>query len=82
MNLDDGLNINSVNWTFWGATKDPTLTAYKFGVAYPGYNGEIFVQGGLGTTTLIENLVKFHPNSGSWERGNKKYNSSGTKLCN
>lgn len=68
MNLDNGLNINSVNWTFWGATKDPTLTAYKFGVAYPGYNGEIFVQGGLGTTTLIENLVKFHPNSGSWER--------------
>lgn len=74
MNLDNGLNINNVNWTFWGATKDPTLTAYKFGVAYPGSNGEIFVQGGIGTTTLIEDLVKFHPNTGSWEKGNIERN--------
>lgn len=68
MNLTNGLDINKVNWTYWSAPKDPILRAYGRGVAYPGPNGEIFVQGGQGTTDAVEKLVKFHPQVGTWEQ--------------
>ncbi|KAI8059777.1 hypothetical protein BDF21DRAFT_429732 [Thamnidium elegans] len=66
LNATNGLDANNFSWNWWDRPLDSNLKAFTRGVAFGGNDDNIFVQGGEGSTALMEDLVVFY--NGTWRK--------------
>lgn len=68
LNFTDGINIKNPDWLRHDRVSTDILKPFEHGVAFQGAAGKVFVQGGKGTSTEMQNLLAYTPANDAWSR--------------
>ncbi|CEP18439.1 hypothetical protein [Parasitella parasitica] len=65
LNFTDGIDIKNPQWLERARSSSDILKPFEKGVAFQGA-GKVFVQGGIGTSTEMQNLMEYTPATDGW----------------
>ncbi|KAL7310322.1 hypothetical protein PS15m_009838 [Mucor circinelloides] len=66
LNISNGIDIKNPQWLERKRTSSDILKPFEKGVAFKGAGGKVFVQGGIGTSTDMQNLMAYTPATDGW----------------
>jgi len=66
LNISNGIDIKNPRWLERTRTSSDILKPFEKGVAFKGAGGKVFVQGGIGTSTDMQNLMAYTPATDGW----------------
>ncbi|KAI8328465.1 hypothetical protein EDC96DRAFT_530529 [Choanephora cucurbitarum] len=67
LNFDNGIDINQPEWLErTGPSNSSVLKPFEKGVAFQGYNDQVFVQGGEGASSTMQQLMRYNPSTDEW----------------
>ncbi|KAI8083964.1 uncharacterized protein B0P05DRAFT_535629 [Gilbertella persicaria] len=69
LNYTNGIDVNKPEWLSRTGplANSSILKPFERGVAFMGYNQQVFVQGGNGTSTEMEHMMRYSPLTDGWD---------------